>query len=409
MHADHQANPRRNTLLLFMLPQIFTRGTWAGSGVFVPNARVEGFPHQIDIAAPSPSPDGQPLRSPALVFLHGGGGTKEGVEDQLGLTAEWAETQRTIVAVPQGQSLQTCSHPPCTAYTWSNGVMSSGQNDVAFLRKLSELLRTEYSATNVTLVGHSNGGMMTNRMWCEAQSAVAFDAFVAFDGPASSWFDRDAAGSSDYHPCVSNQAPFMEVIAYEDHVIGNTPAEHIDQATWPTNRDWLGSYAYVNNLLMNPWFFYERVRGPTSCGQSPDRGRKAASFPRVDFWSACDGHVELTAIKGKDDMCSRIARGHCLPFLKQNLGCGLLEFALEWSRAPGVLPSCAQSTATIASPPATSTTSHPFARIAAVVVLGAIIYKVCTWCFRKRRQATPLLGSTSSVALAGENGNSGSF
>lgn len=395
--------------LLLLVAQNFTSVAWAGSGVWVANTRVEGFPHLIDIAAPSPAAgtDGQPQRAPAVVFLHGGGGTKEGVEVTLGVTAEWAQTHQTIVAVPQGQSLQVCSHPPCTAYTWSNGVMSSGQDDVAFLRKLTELLRTDFSATNVTLVGHSNGGMMTNRMWCEPQqSAVAFDAFVAFDGPASSWFDRDAASPTDYKPCVSNQAPFMDVIAYEDHVIGNTPARHIDQATWPTNLDWLGSYAYVNRLLMNPWFFYERVRGPASCDQSPDRGRKAASFPRVDFWSACNGHVGLTAIKGEDDTCSRLSRGHCLPFLTQNLGCDLLEFALEWSRAPGVLPSCAQSTTT-ASSTAASAKRRSFVGIAVGVVLSAIVLvTVCTRCSRKR-QATPLLGT--SIAEAGEDGNSGSF
>eukprot|EP01052_Picozoa_sp_SAG31_P043227 SAG31_NODE_7133_length_1780_cov_2.048780_1_plen_371_part_00 len=330
---------RRGTLgtaLSFLVVQNLTVSvTWAGNGVWVANARVEGFPHLIDIAAPSSAAgiDGQSQPAAALVFLHGGGGTKEGVEVELGVTAEWAQTHRTVVAVPQGQSLQTCSHPPCSAYTWSNDVMSSGQDDVAFLRKLSELLRKDFSATNVTLVGHSNGAMMTNRMWCEPQSADAFDAFVAFDGPASSWFDHDAASPADYKPCDSNSALFMDVIAYEDNVIGNTPANHIDEATWSISRNAyiLASYAYVNRFLVNPWFFYERVRGPASCGQSPDRARKVASFPRTNFWSACDGHVGLTAIKGADDVCSRLARGHCLAFLKRNLGCDLLEFSLQWS------------------------------------------------------------------------------
>ena len=384
----------RRTLSTLLLAAQHLAVTWAGGGVWVPNRRVDGFPHLIDIAVPSPESDGRPRPAAALVFLHGGGGTKEAVEgaSQLDVTAEWAQTHRTVVAVPQGQSLQTCSHPPCEAYTWSNGVMSSGQDDVAFLRKLSDLLRAEFAATNVTLVGHSNGAMMTNRMWCEPRSASNFDAFVAFDGPASSWFDRDAASPTDYMPCASNPAPFLDLIAYEDTVIGNTPAKHIDKATWPTNRDWLGSYAYINNLLVNPWFFYERVRGPGSCGQSPDRARIAASFPRVDFWSACNGHVGLAAIKGEDDMCSRIARGHCLPFLKRNLGCDLLEFALEWSRSPGVLPACAQAAAIASSSSTSATTnkSHLFAAVAACVALSAIVLVS----LRKRHrehQATPLL------------------
>ena len=61
-----------------------------------------GHPHTFDVYVPSSAPrDG-------IVFLHGGGGNKTGTERSLGLTAQWAEEHRVVVAVPQGQSVDTC-------------------------------------------------------------------------------------------------------------------------------------------------------------------------------------------------------------------------------------------------------------------------------------------------------------
>ena len=66
--------------LLLLVARDFASFSWASSGVWVANTRVEGFPHLIDIASPSSGSDGRPQPAAALVFLHGGGGTKEGVE-----------------------------------------------------------------------------------------------------------------------------------------------------------------------------------------------------------------------------------------------------------------------------------------------------------------------------------------
>ena len=63
------------------------------------NLKLPGFPHEFDLFVPSTTPRF------GIVFLHGGGGTKNGAEESLGLTAEWAEEHRVVVAVPQGQSI----------------------------------------------------------------------------------------------------------------------------------------------------------------------------------------------------------------------------------------------------------------------------------------------------------------
>jgi poly(3-hydroxybutyrate) depolymerase len=64
---------------------------------------LNGFPHKFDAFAPSSSTPRY-----GLVFLHGGGGTKEGAEDALKLTLQWAEDNSVVVVVPQGQAVQTC-------------------------------------------------------------------------------------------------------------------------------------------------------------------------------------------------------------------------------------------------------------------------------------------------------------
>jgi polyhydroxybutyrate depolymerase len=146
-----------------------------------------GFPHTFDVFAPSAPSQG-------LVFLHGGGGTKEGLEASLNVTLDWAETHGVLLAFPQGQSLQTCVSPPCKAYTWSNYVMDSGQDDVAFLDALALYLYNTTAAAfpalplgaRLSLAGHSNGAMMANRVWCETGDAT-FDNFFSFEGPPSSY------------------------------------------------------------------------------------------------------------------------------------------------------------------------------------------------------------------------------
>jgi poly(3-hydroxybutyrate) depolymerase len=61
-----------------------------------------GYPHKFDLFVPSSTP------RYGIVFLHGGGGSKNGTEISLGLTVQWAEEHRVVVAVPQGQSVDTC-------------------------------------------------------------------------------------------------------------------------------------------------------------------------------------------------------------------------------------------------------------------------------------------------------------
>jgi len=150
------------------------------------NQTLPGYPHAIDMYIPSNA-------QAAVIFLHGGGGKKEGFEADLGLKSDsgtttytltsagqdWLLNEKVMAVFPQGQTLSGYN-----GWTWNNYVMVSGQNDVAFLQALVASLKADASLPAVSkfyLVGHSNGGMMANRMWCE--SPTTFDAYGALAGP----------------------------------------------------------------------------------------------------------------------------------------------------------------------------------------------------------------------------------
>ena len=162
-------------------------GVAGGSGDLLLDETVGSFPHRIDMYVPKGA-------TRAIVFLHGALGAKETFAYYVGVSGDrdtptqdaanwdWLSEHKVIAVVPQGQHLPDVPRQT----TWSNYVMDSGQDDVAFLRALAQELRERFGVKQVSLIGHSNGGMMTNRMWCE--SPDTFDAFIALSGPASCAF-----------------------------------------------------------------------------------------------------------------------------------------------------------------------------------------------------------------------------
>jgi poly(3-hydroxybutyrate) depolymerase len=290
---------------------------------------ISGFPHLYDVFHPSSTTNG------GMIFLHGGGGIKEKVENSLGASLELAERHSMLLAFPQGQSKQTCRSPPCKAYTWSNYVMDSGQDDVSFLRALVSHLRGSFSLPRMYLTGHSNGGMMANRMWCETGDSL-FDGFVSISGPPSSWFAKNSG--TEHKACEAasqfgSPPPFLSIFAYTDSVVGHTPEQHIDNELWPLSKitRLLSPFAFVNDALLNDIFAFVQLRAPLRCGESPPR-TPSTETDHLRVFSACSGTAAVAAIKGAntDGTCHKISAGHCIAFLQKHLGCGLLDFAGTW-------------------------------------------------------------------------------
>lgn len=254
---------------------------------------VGDYPHPVDVYETAGA-------TRAVVLLHGGGGTKSGIAYQVGLNADasatepstinwsWLDGNRVMLVVPQGQHLS--SEPNGT--TWSNYAMSSGRDDTAFLQALAAKIRGEHGIPKVALVGHSMGGVMANRMWCESPST--FDAYVSLAGAASSTFNEPDT------PCAPGDAarPYMGIIGDSDNVLRTDGAW--EAATWTVNPIWVraSESAWINDVLIGE-FRQQQNRTSTTCAGAlaPDA---FISSGHVDTWTSCDGRLVLKRVRGAE-------------------------------------------------------------------------------------------------------------
>lgn len=254
---------------------------------------VAGYPHAVNIYRTAGA-------TRAIVLLHGGGGDLNAVAYQVGLNSSattttaatinwaWLDANKVTLVIPQGQHI--ASNPGAT--TWSNYAMTSGQDDKAFLQALAAKVRSEYGLSDITLMGHSMGGAMTNRMWCE--SNATFNRYVSLAGPASSTFN--AAGT----PCApgSAAAPYLGVIGDADSVMQTAGAW--EAATWSVNAAVVASSieAWVNRVVIGE-FRQQQARTTMVCGGVLDSNGYTTAG-NVDTWSTCTGKLVLKRVRGAD-------------------------------------------------------------------------------------------------------------
>lgn len=253
---------------------------------------VAGYPHAVDVYVAAGA-------TRAVVLLHGGGGNKSAVAYQVGLNADastttfatinwaWLDANKVMLVVPQGQHL--ASEPNAT--TWRNYAMDSGQDDKAFLQALAAKIRSEYGLANVTLMGHSMGGVMTNRMWCE--SPGTFDAYVSLAGPASSEFNKVAT------PCAPVGAkPYMGIIGDSDGIMQT--AGVWEAATWTVNPVWVQASvtAWDNDVVIGE-FHQQQARTAVVCGGTL-ASQAFVSAGNVDTWTSCAGKLVLKRVRGAE-------------------------------------------------------------------------------------------------------------
>lgn len=264
--------------------------------------RIAGFPHDIDIYAPEGA-------TRAVVILHGGLGRNYSIAATLGLnlnvvsgnpnpptatTVDWAwlRANKIIAVFPQGQA----APGTVDATTWNNHAMDSGQNDVAFLQQLAAYLRSSFGVARVGLAGHSMGGTMTNRMWCE--SPATFDAYVAMAGPASAYY----LGTGT--PCQpSAVARYMGIIGSADTVM--------QDADWTAQR-WTiapilsGTPGFVEPDVIGEWVQHGR-RAALRCGETPVLETKT-SANTTETWTACGGAIVQNRVLGANHGIDQMER-----------------------------------------------------------------------------------------------------
>ncbi|PTT83960.1 hypothetical protein DBR42_15510 [Pelomonas sp. HMWF004] len=254
---------------------------------------VSGYPHAVNVYRTAGA-------TRAIVLLHGGGGDLNAVAYQVGLNASagtttpatinwaWLAANKVTLVVPQGQHI--ASNPGAT--TWSNHAMTSGQDDKAFLQALAAKVRRDYGLADITLMGHSMGGVMTNRMWCE--SPASFNRYVSLAGPASSAFNLPGT------PCAPGSAPppYMGIIGDRDSVMQTTGAW--EAATWQLSPPVVASSmaAWVNTVVIGE-FQQQRTRTALVCAGSLDSNGFTSSG-NVDTWTSCAGQLVLKRVRGAE-------------------------------------------------------------------------------------------------------------
>lgn len=245
------------------------------------------FPHSVDIYDVDNA-------DKAVVVLHGGAGHNYEIAYNLGLNSSdapptqgtidwaWLHDHKVIAVFPQGQAI--ASDP--SDFTWTNHVMTSGQDDMAFLQALASYIRTQYGVSKVYLMGHSNGGMMANRMWCE--SPTTFDGYVSIAGPASEYYLAPATSCA---PGVVQ--PYFGIVGDKDDVLqvnGNWP-----ETTWRINPVLtVGSPAFVDPVLIGEWH-QQQLRSQAGCGTLPQL-TDSTSDGKVETWTECGNRLKLQRV-----------------------------------------------------------------------------------------------------------------
>lgn len=259
----------------------------------VANPSGGNFPHTVNVLWPAGA-------TRAVVVLHGGGGDQVSVSRQLGLNDSavattlstvnwsWLRANKVMAIFPQGQTFDTIHYPGAT--TWSNHAMTSGQDDKAFLQALAARVRSQYGFSKVSIVGHSMGGAMVNRMWCE--SPATFDHHIAFAGPASSHFLETPA---DCRP-GSAARPYLGMTGDADDVMQTQGAW--ESTTWQVNPIVVAAAigAWQNSTMIGEWHQHG-LRAATLCGATPDVNAKTTTAWGAS-WTACGGALELRRVTG---------------------------------------------------------------------------------------------------------------
>ena len=274
-----------------------------------------GFPHEIDIYKPTGA-------TKAVVFLHGGGGQNHAVAYQLGLNSananpsvstvnwSWLQANKTIMIFPQGQTASG------NAYTWSNRVMTSGQDDVAFLQALAAYIKTTFPfIVEVDIAGHSNGGMMVNRMWYE--SPGTFRSHVSFSGPASKYYYDNVVTPSVFKP-------YFSVIGELDNILRVT--NNWDATLWTQNPAF-NTPSTIETRWHGEWRNYVAKMG-AAIAVTPVDGDKVV-VGSIETWTNAGGKYKLKhVLNGGHSIASADPNG--APSLQVAMGVNLIDLMTEF-------------------------------------------------------------------------------
>lgn len=266
------------------------------------------FPHKVDLLYPT----SMDSNTKAIVMLHGGGGIKTDYAYFLGFKTNrsgsysnsnaylksYLNSNNIALVFVEGQSI---AEQP-NVFGWSNYIMTSGQDDKTFLEQLSSYLRQQEGFNKVYVMGHSMGGAMVNRLWCE--SPGYFDGFGSSAGPmaADLW---DNCNPTTYQPYIHVTGLNDRIIQIvEDKAIG----PDIDRSSDVfLNLDSLtrtsGGIAFIHSP---PEFKNELTSYPDRVNNMCGETEAAETFyPSADDWTSieqvnCSGRLKMIQLRDVD-------------------------------------------------------------------------------------------------------------
>ncbi len=141
------------------------------AGITTHYLTVNGAQRRYNLRAPAGLQPG--VRYPVIIGLHGGSGTAEGAERQMGLTS----SRRAYYLYPQGNW-------PNVGRGWN---VDPRGHDFPFFDALMAHLKTKacIDPTRVSAAGMSNGGFMANALACHRPGMLRRIGSVAGGGPSS--------------------------------------------------------------------------------------------------------------------------------------------------------------------------------------------------------------------------------
>ena len=243
-------------------------------------------PHPINILVPDGS------HAAAVIVLHGGSGNDVNILRNLGLVhspstvftasdVNWPLLQafgNLVVAAPQGwadPATYSTTNPQGVA-SWDNyfmngGALAAGWDDMQMLQDLKSYLQSQFGLAGVSLAGHSNGGMMVQRVMLEND---IFSHYMVTSGPMP---DRWIA----QNPVFPAKPYFSQWGAQDDviNIIASGFASHLWDQTTKTL-----SVADVNYPALSHWW-----------GEWDSIPRRFLTYGGTDYsWN--DGVVTTVAI-----------------------------------------------------------------------------------------------------------------
>ena len=213
-------------------------------------------------------------------------------------------TNRALAVFPQGQAITAAPE----SFTWSNYVTDSGLDDMAFIRDLVGFISARYNISRFYIVGHSTGGMMVNRIWCEAPDL--FDGYIAIAGPPAQLF-------LDPKRCSPNAEakPYLGIVRSDDWVLG--VPDNWEAPTWTIKQVLMqlpikpAPEAFLDPVVIGERSFLQ-TRVTKICEEVVGEGDSSAvSDGSITTWSFCEDSIRLLRVdsdQGLDAMRKAVWR-----------------------------------------------------------------------------------------------------